>query len=98
MTHQAPLIPTHHGPDIWRRFRLTGSRRINAAPWMDALSRGEHVGTCRTPTATGKACGGNLKPGKPYRAGPIDWYPTVCDACGSETAARGPAPARRRRR
>ncbi|MFI1195503.1 hypothetical protein ACH4T9_19910 [Micromonospora sp. NPDC020750] len=98
MTHQAPLIARLDGPDIWRRFRLAGSHRINAAPWMDALSRREHVGTCRTPTGSGKACGGNLKPGKPYRVDRVDWYPTVCATCGNEAAARGPAPARRRNR
>ncbi|MFI2663714.1 hypothetical protein [Micromonospora carbonacea] len=97
MTHQAPLIPRTDGPDIWRRFRLDGSHRINAAPWEDARARGEPVGTCRNPTA-GKACGGYLKPGKPYRVDRIDWYPTTCGTCGNEAAARGPSPPRRRKR
>jgi hypothetical protein len=95
VTHQAPLIPTRHAPDIWRKFRLDGGR-INAAPWEDARARGEPVGTCRAP-AGDKACGGYLTPEKPYQSGPIHWYPTRCGTCGNEAAARGPAPRKKGR-
>ncbi|MEU6387680.1 hypothetical protein ABZ847_29455 [Streptomyces bauhiniae] len=98
MTHQAPLIPTTTGPDLWRKFRLDHSHHVNAAPWLDAIARNAPVGTCRRPAPSGKACGGYLKPaGQPHRAGPIDWYPIRCDTCRHESAARGPAPRKRRR-
>lgn len=92
--NQAALI--HDGRDsIWRRYLLAGpGRAINAAPWMDALSRNEPVGTCR--------CGAFLWPGQPYTpAGATrQWYPATCTAtgCGHELAAAGPKPAPKRGR
>lgn len=97
MTHQAPLIPTRHAPDIWRRFRMPNSHAINSAPWEDARARHQPVGTCRNLPA-GKQCGGYLYPGQPYPVGRRDFYPTVCATCGNETAAPGPAPTRKRGR
>ncbi|MEV4197033.1 hypothetical protein [Micromonospora globbae] len=96
MTHQAALIPSRHGPDIWRRFRLPGSGAVNAAPWEDARAQGHPVGTCRH-TVNGKACGGYLTPGKPYEVGRRQFFPTSCASCGNEAAAAGPAPARKRK-
>lgn len=97
MTHQQPLIPTRHAPDIWRKFRLPSSRAINAAPWEDARAQGHPVGTCRNQTGQ-KTCGGNLQPGKPYDVGRRQFFPTKCAVCGNETAAPGPAPPRRKAR
>ncbi|MEU8264457.1 hypothetical protein AB0C02_28025 [Micromonospora sp. NPDC048999] len=97
MTQQAPLIPTRHGPDIWRRFRLTGSHHINAAAWEDARAQRHPVGTCRNLTSD-KACGGNLDPGQPYDVGRRQFFPTRCGTCGHETAAPGPAPRKKGRR
>ncbi|SCL32071.1 hypothetical protein GA0070616_4382 [Micromonospora nigra] len=99
MTHQAPLIPTRHGPDIWRRYRLPGSRAINHASWEDARVQGHHVGTCRhtAPSGSGKACGGCLRPGRPYTVGGRHMYPTTCGTCGHEAAAGGPTVKRSRR-
>ncbi|MFI6819744.1 hypothetical protein ACIBJE_02180 [Micromonospora sp. NPDC050187] len=91
--NQQALIPDGR-VRIWPRFRLSGSRAINAAPWMDALSRNEPVGNCR--------CGAHLWPGQPYT--PIganrQWYPATCKppaGCGHQLAAAGPAPTRRRK-
>jgi hypothetical protein len=87
---QAALVHTPGTGGIWRRYRLD-SGAINAAPWLDALSRGELVGTCRW-------CGGYLRPGPPYRLGLTDWYPARCTGrgdqpgCGREPAAHGPRP------
>lgn len=91
---QAALI--HDGRTrIWKKFRLTGGdRAINAAPWMDALSRREPVGTCQ--------CGAFLFPGQPYTplGATRQWYPATCKpttGCGNQVAAAGPKPARKKR-
>lgn len=90
--NQLPLV--HDGQArIWPRYRLPDSRAINAAPWADALSRSEPVGTC--------SCGAYLKPDRPYRVDRIDWYPARCSTptgCGYETAAAGPRPKTKPRR
>ncbi|MEV4846126.1 hypothetical protein AB0K20_23275 [Micromonospora matsumotoense] len=103
MTHQAALIHQPGRGGIWRRFLLAGpDRAINAAPWMDALAQHSPVGTCRP-------CGGYLFPaGQPYTTASQpnasttghgrQWYPAVCATCKEQTAAPGPAPARKRRR
>lgn len=84
---QSPLIhhPDGAGTGIWKRFWLTGRTGINSAPWLDAVATSQFVGTC-------KACGGCLKPSKPYRSGLKDWYPARCITCHTETAAAGPRP------
>ncbi|TDC35666.1 hypothetical protein E1211_15280 [Micromonospora sp. 15K316] len=90
MTHQAPLIHDGRG-GIWPRYRLPGTHSINAAPWMDAIARRQPVGTCRS-------CAGYLFPNGPPYGGARRWYPTRCVTCKSETAAPGPAPARKKRK
>jgi hypothetical protein len=92
MTHQAPLIPTRHAPDIWRRYRLPSSRAINEAAWEDARARGAPVGTCRAGPPGGPTCGGYIEPGEPY-GDHRRMFPGRCATCRHETAAPGPAPA-----
>lgn len=98
MTHQAPLIPSRHTPDIWKKYRLPSSRFVNEAAWEDARRQKRAVGTCHATAPTGKQCGGDIEPGQPYAAGARRMFPAVCATCGHETAAPGPAPARKRTR
>lgn len=93
MTQQQPLVHMPGRGGIWRRFLLDGSRTINAAPWLDALAQHAPVGTCRD-------CSGYLFPeGQPYRPTGCrrDFYPAECATCKTQTAAPGPAPARKKR-
>ena len=90
MTQQQPLIHVPGRGGIWRRYLLDNHRAVNAAPWMDAIAQRSPVGTCRD-------CGGYLFPnGQPDRIGGRDVYPVRCRSCHRESAAHGPAPARKK--
>lgn len=75
--------PGHGG--IWTRYLTAGY--IDDAAWRHARETRQHVGTC-------KRCGQPLRPGRPYRVGPVTWYPAECisTVCDYETAAHGPRP------
>ena len=92
MSQQTPLVHLPGRGGIWRRFLLPDRRTVNAAPWLDALAQHAPVGTCRP-------CGGHLFPeGQPYRPAGTnrDFYGARCARCKADTAAPGPAPARKK--
>ena len=92
MTQQQPLVHIPGRGGIWSRFKLPGTRTVNAAPWMDALARHAPVGTCRRD-------GGYLFPsGQPYTntGSTRQWYPAACATCREQTAAPGPASPRKK--
>ena len=71
---------------IWSRY-LDNACAVDDGAWRLAIATKQHVGKCRR-------CGNPLAPGRPYRVGPVAWYPADCTApgCDYQTAAHGPKP------
>jgi hypothetical protein len=84
---QQPLYHDRRIAGFWATVRVGATVEIDDQAWLDALRKGELVGTCRT-------CGGYLIPGMSYTVGATKWYPGTCRDCRYETAAHGPRPAK----
>lgn len=80
--------PARGRPHLLPRV-LDGAGNVHDGAWRAAMAAYEPVGTCPR--------GGDhlLRPGEPYKLGPVWWYPAECrrQDCDYETAAHGARPA-----
>lgn len=86
---QQPLYHDRRVAGFWAAVRVGTTADIDDQAWTDAYNNGALVGTCRE-------CGQYLRPGVPYRIGPVKWYPATCAGCHYETAAHGPRPPKKK--